>query len=78
MAINILLDTCALVRRKDKCKLKFKSKPGIILSLQNSISIKDIFFLYVLSKQISCMLYYFVLLFLVTQCLVVVVQPCME
>ena len=32
----------------------------------------------VFSKQIPCMLYFFVLLFLVTPCLVVAVHPCME
>ena len=39
--INKLLDTYAPLKRINKDKLKFKSKPWIILDLQNSISIKN-------------------------------------
>ena len=38
--INMLLDTYVLVKRIDKCKFKFKSKPWITLSLQKSIFVK--------------------------------------
>ena len=40
--INILLDTYALLKRIDKYKLRFKSKPWITLELQKSISVKKI------------------------------------
>ena len=39
--INILLDTYAPLKRVQKCKLKFKSKPWITLSLQKSTSVKN-------------------------------------
>ena len=35
--INILLHTYAPLKRIDKCKLRFKSKPLITLDLQKSI-----------------------------------------
>ena len=38
--INILLDTYAPLKRINKYKLKFKSKPWITLGLQKSISVK--------------------------------------
>ena len=38
--INMLLDTYAPVKRINKCKLKFKSKPWITLGLQKTISLK--------------------------------------
>ena len=40
--INILLDTYALLKRIDKYKLRFKSKPWITLELQKLISVKKI------------------------------------
>ena len=39
--INMLLDTYAFLKRVKKYKLKFKSKPWIMLDLQKSISEKD-------------------------------------
>ena len=39
--INILVDTYAPLKRINKCKLRFKSKPWITLGLQKSISIKN-------------------------------------
>ena len=39
--INILLDTYAPLKRIDKYKLRFKSKPWITLGLQKSISLKS-------------------------------------
>ena len=39
--INILLDTYASLKRIDEYKLRFKSKPWIILSLQKLISAKN-------------------------------------
>ena len=39
--INILVDTYAPLKRINKCKLRFKSKPWINLGLQKSISIKN-------------------------------------
>ena len=39
--INILLDTYAPLKRIDKNKLRFKSKPYITLGLQKSISVKN-------------------------------------
>ena len=39
--INILLDTYAPLKRINKYKMKFKSKPWITLSLQKSISVKN-------------------------------------
>ena len=39
--INILLHTYAPLKRIDKCKLRFKSKPLITLDLQKSILVKN-------------------------------------
>ena len=39
--INMLLDTYASLKRINKYKLKFKSKPWITLDLQKSISVKN-------------------------------------
>ena len=39
--INMLLDTYAPLKRINKYKLKFKSKPWIALGLQKSISVKN-------------------------------------
>ena len=39
--INMLLDTYAPLKKINKYKLKFKSKPWITLGLQKSISVKD-------------------------------------
>ena len=39
--INMLLDTYAPLKKINKYKLKFKSKPWITLSLQKSISVKN-------------------------------------
>ena len=39
--INMLLDTYAPLKKINKCKLKFKSKPWITLGLQTSISVKN-------------------------------------
>ena len=39
--INMLLDNYAPLKRINKHKLKFKSKPWIILGLQKSISVKN-------------------------------------
>ena len=39
--INMLLDTYAPLKRIDKYKMKFKSKPWITLGLQKSISVKN-------------------------------------
>ena len=39
--INILLDTYALLKKFNKYKLKFKSKPWITLGLQKSIFMKN-------------------------------------
>ena len=39
--INVLLHTYALLKRINKYKLKFKSKPWITLGLQKSISMKN-------------------------------------
>ena len=39
--INMLLDTYAPLKRINKYKLKFKSKPWITLGLQKSISVKN-------------------------------------
>ena len=38
--INMLLDTYAPLKRMNKYKLKFQSKPWITLGLQKSISVK--------------------------------------
>ena len=37
----MLLDTYALLKKVNKYKLKFKSKPWITLALQKSISVKN-------------------------------------
>ena len=39
--INVLLDTYAPLKRINKYKLKFKSKPWITLGLQKLISVKN-------------------------------------
>ena len=39
--INMLLDTYAPLKRIDKYKMKFKSKPWITLGLQKSIYVKN-------------------------------------
>ena len=39
--INMLLDTYAPLKRINKYRLKFKSKPWITLGLQKSISVKE-------------------------------------
>ena len=39
--INMVLDTYAPLKRINKCKMKFKSKPWITLGLQKSISAKN-------------------------------------
>ena len=39
--INMLLDTYAPLKRINKYKIKFKSKPWITLGLQKSISVKS-------------------------------------
>ena len=39
--INMLLDTYAPLKRINKYKMKFKSKPWIILGLQKSLSVKN-------------------------------------
>ena len=41
--INMLLDTYAPLKKIDKYKMKFKSKPYITLGLQKSISVKNKF-----------------------------------
>ena len=38
--INILLNANALLKRVNRCKLKFKCKPWITLGLQKSMSMK--------------------------------------
>ena len=42
--INVLLDTYGLLKRINKYKLKFKSKPWITLGLRKSIAVKNNFF----------------------------------
>ena len=49
--INILLDTYALLKRINKYKLKFKSKPWITLGLQKSISAKNKLFKNFINKK---------------------------
>ena len=39
--INLLLDTYGPLKRSNKYKLKFKSKPWITLGLQKSISLRN-------------------------------------
>ena len=50
-AINMLLDTYAPLKRINKYKLKFKSKPWITLGLQKSISVKNILFVNFINKK---------------------------
>ena len=50
-AINILLDTYAPLKRINKYKLKFKSKPWITLGLQKSISVKNKLFVHFINKK---------------------------
>ena len=50
-AINMLLDTYAPLKRTNKCKLKFKSKPWITLGLQKSISVKNKLFVNFINKK---------------------------
>ena len=49
--INMLLDTYAPLKRINKYKLKFKSKPWITLGLQKSISAKNKLFLNFINKR---------------------------
>ena len=49
--INMLLDTYAPLKRINKYKLKFKSKPWITLGLQKSISVKNKFVTYFINKK---------------------------
>ena len=50
-AINMLLDTYAPLKRINKYKLKFKSKPWITLGLQKSISVKNKLFVNFINKK---------------------------
>ena len=49
--INMSLDTYAPLRRINKYKLKFKSKPWINSGLQKSISVKNILFTNYIDKR---------------------------
>ena len=49
--INMLLDTCAPLKRINKYRLKFKSKPGITLGLQKTISVKNKLFTNFINKK---------------------------
>ena len=49
--INMYLDTYAPLKRINKCKLKFKSKPWIPLDLQKSISVKNKLFVNFINKK---------------------------
>ena len=49
--INMLLDTYAPLKRIDKYKMKFKSKPWITLGLQKSISVKNKLFKKFINKM---------------------------
>ena len=49
--INMLLDTYAPLKRINKYKLKFKSKPWITLGLQKSISVKNKLFTNFINKK---------------------------
>ena len=49
--INMLLDTYAPLKRINKYKLKFKSKPRITLGLQKSISVKNKLFVNFMNKK---------------------------
>ena len=49
--INMLLDTYAPLKRINKYKLKFKSKPWITLDLQKSISVKNKFLTNFINKK---------------------------
>ena len=48
------------------------------IQMDLSLELADNFYLQVLSKRLSCILFIFLLLFPVTMWLVVTVQPCME
>ena len=50
-AINMLLDNYAPLKRINKYKLKFKSKPWITLGLQKSISVKNKLFVNFINKK---------------------------
>ena len=50
-AINMLLDTYAPLKRINKYKLKFKSKPWITLGLQKLISVKNKLFVNFINKK---------------------------
>ena len=50
-AINMLLDTYAPLKRINKYKMKFKSKPWITLGLQKSISVKNKLFVNFINKK---------------------------
>ena len=47
----MLVDTYAPLKRINKYKLKFKSKPWITLGLQKSISVKNKFVTYFINKK---------------------------
>ena len=49
--INMLLDTYAPLKRINKYKLKFKSKPWITLGLQKSVSVKNKFLTNFINKK---------------------------
>ena len=49
--INTLLDTYAPLKRINKFKLKFKSKPWITLGLQKSVSVKNKLFVNFMNKK---------------------------
>ena len=49
--INVLLDTYVPLKKIDKYKLKFKSKPWITLGLQKSISVKNKLLTYFINKK---------------------------
>ena len=49
--INMLLDTYAPLKRINKYKLKFKSKPWITLGLQKSIYVKNELFVNFINKK---------------------------
>ena len=52
-AINMLLDTYAPLKRINKYKLKFKSKPWITLGLQRPISVKNKLFVNFINNKDS-------------------------
>ena len=49
--INMLLDTYEPLKRINEYKLKFKSKPGITLGLQKSISVESKFLTNFINKK---------------------------